>query len=236
MNRIAVYTCIIGGYDELRQPLATDGDFDFICFVGPGEKSNDRIGAWEIRELPERALSDARAAAPAASQRARYLSRWPKMHPHLLFPEYAASVWVDGNILIADGSLFSAVRARMEAGSLFSAMEHPSRDCVYDEAVKCRDMRYFGYFTLFRILAFYCFHGIRRHEGLLENNVIFRVHGAGKVVEADELWWSVLPRLGGRDQLSLVWCLRKAGLPQDRLLPEGFSTRNHPGFKYLSHK
>ena len=206
MSRIAVYTCIIGGYDELKQPLATDVDFDFICFVGPGEKTADRIGVWELRELPEQALRDARTAAPAAPQRARYLSRWPKMHPHLLLPEYAASVWIDGNILIADGTLFAAVRSKMGAGSLFCAMEHPSRDCVYDEAVKCRDMRYFGYFTLFRILAFYLLHGIPRHAGLLENNVILRVHGDRKVIAAGELWWKMLPRLGGRDQLSLVWC------------------------------
>ena len=50
MNRKVIYTCIVDGYDELRQPLAVDPDFDYICF------SNDyqqiKVGVWEIRPIP----------------------------------------------------------------------------------------------------------------------------------------------------------------------------------------
>ncbi|MCR4859335.1 MAG: DUF616 domain-containing protein, partial [Bacteroidales bacterium] len=69
MDKIAIYTCIVGGYDELQQPRVLEEGFDFICFVGRGEKTAERIGVWEIRELPE-SLGD-----PALD------SRWPKMHP-----------------------------------------------------------------------------------------------------------------------------------------------------------
>lgn len=44
MEKIAIYTCIIGGYDELQQPRVLEEGFDFICFVGPGEKTAERIG------------------------------------------------------------------------------------------------------------------------------------------------------------------------------------------------
>ena len=56
------------------------------------------------------------------------------------------------------------------------------------------------------------------------------------IVALDEMWWSRLPRLGRRDQLSLMWCLRRCGIPRDYLLPPGQNTRNHPGFRYLRHK
>ena len=52
MNNIAIYTCIVGGYDELQQPAVVEDGFDFICFVGMGEKTLDRIGVWGVRELP----------------------------------------------------------------------------------------------------------------------------------------------------------------------------------------
>ena len=44
LDRIVIYTCIIGGYDELQQPRVTEEGFDFICFVGRGEKTAERIG------------------------------------------------------------------------------------------------------------------------------------------------------------------------------------------------
>ena len=49
--RTAVYTCIIGGYDELLQPRVPDPEFDYICFVGKGEKTADRVGVWKIRDF-----------------------------------------------------------------------------------------------------------------------------------------------------------------------------------------
>ena len=72
MERIAIYTCIINDYDELQQPRVLEDGFDFICYVGRGAKTAERVGVWEIRELPE-SLGD-----PGLD------SRWPKMHPHLL--------------------------------------------------------------------------------------------------------------------------------------------------------
>ena len=51
MEKCVIYTCIVGSYDELQQPAAVDPDFDFVCFVGKGEKSADRDGVWELREF-----------------------------------------------------------------------------------------------------------------------------------------------------------------------------------------
>ncbi len=51
-DKIAIYTCIVGAYDDLLQPRVLEPGFDFICFTGRGERTAARIGAWEIRELP----------------------------------------------------------------------------------------------------------------------------------------------------------------------------------------
>ena len=224
IDRIAIYTCIIGGYDELQQPLVLEEGFDFFCYVGRGEKSAERIGAWEIRELPE-SLGN-----PTLD------SRWAKMHPHLLLPEYDCSVWIDGNIALLDGTLYRAARTKAVAGVRYSGVTHPDRDCAYEEAHKCLDMKYLSVFGLLRVWFFLWTHGLPRHAGLMENNLIFRRHNDPDIVALDELWWSKVLRLSRRDQLSLTWCLRRCGIPRDYLLPPGQNTRNHPGFKYLLHK
>ena len=100
MKKCVIYTCIIGAYDDLLQPAVTDPDFDFVCFVGKGEKTAERIGVWEIREFD------------CGLDNPRLVSRYPKMHPHVLLPEYEASVYVDGNIELLDGSIYEAARLR----------------------------------------------------------------------------------------------------------------------------
>ena len=37
-----IYTSVVGRYDLLMQPAVTDSDFDYVCFVGKGEKHSDR--------------------------------------------------------------------------------------------------------------------------------------------------------------------------------------------------
>lgn len=224
MDKIAIYTCIVGGYDELQQPAVVADGFDFICFVGQGEMTQGRIGVWDVCELP------VDFGSPT------YDARWAKTHPHELLPDYAASVWIDGNIALLDGTLYRAARTKAAAGVKYSGVTHPDRDCTYSEARKCFDMKYLNIFELLWVWAYLRVHGLPRHAGLNENNIIFRRHNDPDIVTLDEMWWSRLPRLGRRDQLSLMWCLRRCGIQRDYLLPPGQNTRNHPGFRYLRHK
>ncbi|MCQ2168260.1 MAG: DUF616 domain-containing protein [Bacteroidales bacterium] len=222
-GRIAIYTCIIGGYDILRQPASVQEGFDFICFVGKGETHPDMDGVWQIRELP---FSFGDAALD---------SRYPKMHPHELLPEYECSVWVDGNIEICDSTLFRAAVIKQSAGVKFSGVSHPSRDCVYEEARKCRDMKYFSYLQLARIWAFLAMHRFPRHYGMYEANLMFRRHNDPDIIRFDEMWWQKVLHFCRRDQMTQMWCLRECGIRRDYLLPQGQSTRNNPGFRYNLH-
>lgn len=224
MSKYVIYTCIVGGYDELLQPVVTDPDFDFVCFVGRGEKTADRIGAWAVREF-DCGLEDL-----------RIVSRYPKMHPHVLLPEYEASVWIDGNIGIADGTIYEAARSKMASGVLYSGVPHPDRDSVYSEVWTCwKWFPHLKFRDVPRIWAWLLFHGLPLRSGLMENNLIFRRHLDPAVVRLDELWWDRLLNLSLRDQLSFMWCLKKCGIPVDYFLSEGYNTRNHPGFRYLLH-
>ena len=237
MEKIVIYTCITGGYDKLLQPAAVDTDFDFVCFVGNGEKSCGRIGVWEIRELPAElpaAIASGCTREPSAQNRT-LASRYPKMHPHLLLPEYEASVWVDGNIQLQDGTVFGAARRKFAEGVLYSGVQHRDRHNPYSEALMCMKMGYFSFSRYLRLLVWLALHPSQRNAGLQENNLIFRRHNDPRIVALDELWWKKLLSVCRRDQITFMWCLRKCGIPVDYFLGEGINTRNSPGFKYLLH-
>lgn len=224
MERIAIYTCIIGAYDKLQQPAVVAPDVDFICFVGKGEKHCEQDGAWQIKEL------DVDIADP------QLLSRYPKTHPHVLLSQYEVSLWIDGNIAITDAGIYKALHTKQCAGVGYSGVAHPTRDCVYAEARKCRDMKYISDFALLKVWIWLFLHGERQHKGLMENNIIFRRHNRPEIIALDELWWERINNFCRRDQISFMWCLRRCGVPRDYLLPPGQSSRNHPGLKYLQHK
>ena len=83
--KVAVYTCITGGYDSLKDPLVVNKDVDYICFT-----DNARLNSnvWKIRSIPEelKMLSNVKK------------QRIVKICPHRYLPEYDVSVWIDGNI------------------------------------------------------------------------------------------------------------------------------------------
>lgn len=223
MNRTAIYTCITGGYDRLLQPAAADG-FDFICFVGPGEKTVERDGVWEIREL------DGGLAATAAA-----LSRWPKLNPHKALPEYEWTLWIDANICICDSSFYGQVVAAEDGGAPWTGFRHPFRDDAYEEAWRCYANDRISFRQAVSIVRFLRAEGLPRHAGMLENNVILRRSLDGAVVSVDEMWWDMYLARSARDQLTLGLCFMKCGLEPAVFQPEAVSARNHPALTYNLH-
>ena len=74
MNKIAIYTVLTGNYDELRQPEVIDETFDYICFSNDIRES--QIGIWQVRPFDNRNTNATRE------------SRYPKLNPHAVLPEY----------------------------------------------------------------------------------------------------------------------------------------------------
>lgn len=225
MSEAVIYTCITGGYDTLRQPLYVDSGFDYVCFVEPGKEAEGHAGVWELRPLPS-----------LGNLSPHSVSRWPKLNPHLALPEYRYSVWVDGNVTVADAAFYDLIRAKMASGTLLSAIKHPFRDDVYEEAYRCLayDKETFG--NLLRTVSFLKKSGYPRHAGLFENGVLLRLSAEPSVVAADELWWKLFLEYSCRDQLTSGFSFRSSGLVPDLLVPEGMSVRNHPFFVYEKHE
>ena len=160
MNRKVIYTCIVDGYDELRQPLAVDPDFDYICF------SNDyqqiKVGVWEIRPIPYSSKDKTR------------LSRFVKLMPHKALPEYEISIWMDANVQITGPEFYSAVEKAISDGHLISQVPHPFFDCVYDDMRAISIMARVPFFKVYRQYRYLRKEGFPEHFGMFENNIIFR--------------------------------------------------------------
>lgn len=220
---LAVYTCISGGYDSLRQPSAVRPGVEYLCFVPRGEKTCDNVGVWKIVEF------ESPASDPVIK------SRYPKMMPHLFLSQYDFSLYVDANVGIVSDGLYDMLEGKMASGSRFSAPSHPINDCAYDEAefvVKCsKDTLW----HVLRTVRFLKKERFPRHFGLYENGVIFRRHNIKEVMAVDSLWWKLFVKYPKRDQLLLAYCLWKYNIAIDYLLPFGENMRNSAFFSYGVH-
>lgn len=221
MNKIAIYTSLVGGYERLLQPKIIDERFDYICFSS--DINEKRVGVWEIREIPF-SCSDATR-----------LSRYVKLMPHKAFPEYEYSLWMDANIQIVGREFYDIILGHINTGMQVGHVVHPFRDCIYDDIKECIVNNRVGYWEARRQYLHLKKEGFPRHYGLYENNIILRRHNDKLVVTLFEDIWKEYCSYSKRDQFCLVYIYWKHKFSPSLLFNSTQSARNLPSLKYHLH-
>jgi len=213
-----IYTVLTGNYDRLAQPEVVDSAWDYVCFTDKAGQD----GVWKLREIPY------------ASANPILRARYAKLHPHLLLPEYELSVFMDANLCITGEAFYEHISA-LENASM-ALLEHPSRDCVYEELRYCYLKDKLSTRAAWGLLRSYKQMAMPRHFGLYETNVVLRHHRDVAVVALDKQWWRLLEASRcTRDQLSLTPALHLEGLQPALLLGRGLNARNVPYIRYSNH-
>ena len=209
-NRFAVYTVMVGDYDNIRQPLVVDDRFDYYLFTDI--KQVDIVGVWHIRDIDYYNEDKTR------------MSRFPKMKPNIVLPDYDAWLYIDANLQVAEQRLYDTFVQLFNDGVEWGYVKHGSTDCAYEEAYWSiadgleSDHKMLDYCHFLRA------EGFPKHYGLYFNNLIYRKH-TDTVNKVDDLWWSLYERFTRRDQLSLPYAFWKTpGLHISLLLPENEHT------------
>jgi Protein of unknown function (DUF616). len=212
MNGKVVYTVITGGYDALKPPEAQAADgWDFVCFTdGIGlPRGEAETATWKLRPIPWRCQDD-----PAR------LSRFPKLNPHLVLPEYDRSLYIDANMRLTD-KLLARANEELARGEICAMCRHPDRGCVYREAVELLDLGVGEPKKIFAQTKFLLGRGYPARAGLHQCNIILRAHNDPRVVAFSEAWWGMFSRFSRRDQMAADPALREAALVPAELLTPG---------------
>lgn len=188
-----IYTCLVGNYDELKQPVIIDESYDYICF------SNDffekKVGIWQIRKIPFNHPDKTR------------LSRYVKFFPNKVLSEYGYSVWMDCNLRILTENFYRAIEKQIENKSLIAQVPHiaPPIDCIYDEIKYAFKLTRVGFIEARKQYKHLKESGFPSHFGLFENNIIARFHNNDLVKKISEEWWTEYMNYTKRDQFSLMF-------------------------------
>lgn len=221
MNQFAIYTAVIGGYDNVLQPTCIDPRFDYILFSN--DISEGTCGTWRIRRIPYSNPDPTRIA------------RWVKTHPEVLLPNYSASVWIDGNVIIKTAHVYERIIELLQSNILIASMWHNERNCVYKEAEKLITIGWEQEHTFLAWTNKIWKEHYPTDKGLWETNFLFRVHSNNRIQNMDHLWWNCIDNYSRRDQLSFPYVLWKTGIECPYFLSECENVRNSSHFEYVYH-
>jgi hypothetical protein len=218
-EKIAVYTCITGGYDRILPPIDPVPGIDHILFTDRPEMP---ARGWQVRPL-----------APAAGADPALANRYHKLLPHAVLPDHDASLYLDANIRIKASlaPLFAEIFAGPEHMAVYV---HPSRRTIREECAAClaagrvRDPE-----ALRAEVAAYLADGFPDAGTLTGNSILIRRHQRPEIRAAMAAWWDLVSRHSGRDQISLPYLRWKRDLAVREIAPH-FSLQS-PYFQRYPH-
>jgi len=144
-------------------------------------------------------------------------SRIQKILAHQ-FIDTEYSIYIDANVrLLVDPQILID---RYLGDCDLAVMKHPTRDCLYDEAMTCAKRGLDDVETIIKQAKTYEDSGFAKHKGLGECNIILRRH-TPKVEEFNNAWWSEYCTHSRRDQISFPYVCDKVGI-QYKLIPDYF--------------
>ena len=192
-----VYTCLTGNYDTLRQPVYVDENWDYVCFTDDENLvAQKNVGVWKIRPLAFQERDNTRN------------SRYHKINPHKLFPEYEQSIWCDSNVNILSSYIFEQILKRKTD---ILVPVHFCRDCIYDEFAEVEKLGYDDVDVIRHQEKLLEDDGFPKKWGLAETNVLYRKHLKPEIMKTMDMWWSFVRDFSKRDQLSFTYVLWKNG-------------------------
>ena len=193
-----VYSATTGGYDDVPRVLYADNKMDYILFTDNKKLiKKKKIGVWKIKKIRYSKLDNTKNA------------RWHKTHPHILFPEYNESIWIDSNIEVLSDKLFKTIEQKK--ASLLVPL-HNLRECIYEECLAVEILKKEEVQNIEKMKNFLIEKGMPKHYGLNETGIIYRKHNSKEIIKLMEEWWYFIENYTKRDQLSFSYVLFTNGI------------------------
>jgi len=199
-----------------------DQHWDYVCFTDDLSIGKVANSSWQIRRLLYDKLDNVRN------------QRWHKIHPHILFPEYEKSIWLDANINILNKDLFADIDMALSESRLISIAPHPDRNCIYDELAVCLKLGKDNERIMRKQVELIRSAGFPEKNGLFESNIMYRDHHNDRVIEIMKDWWWWIENYSRRDQLSFPYVLWQHKLEVKPLT--NISYRYSNGISFVSHE
>lgn len=222
LPRIAVYTCIVGNYDEIMEPLFVNSNVDYFIFTDQSIGSKSKWKKIDITTLKEYSYNNG-----------TILNRKIKILPYNYLENYDYSIYIDGNIQIVADLIPLILKMGDRALGVHT---HAIRDCIYKEVSGVELLHKADPQKIFQQIDRYRLEGFPDNYGLFQNSILIRNHNSTSGKELMNLWWKEYSKEFTRDQISLPYAIWKMGLDSSEIFVLGRDVYQNPRFRIINHR
>jgi hypothetical protein len=204
-NKNVIYAFTVGEYGSLKEPLVKTEGWDYILYTNNKDMKSD---IWDIRPLSNEYESIDDPKRIAMMHRIEF---------YKLFKEssYENIVCVHGDVLIKNNLNDFLKEYELDNDDYDVAfMQHPMRDCVYDEGEAVYD-RGLDYPELInKVVNRYLTEGYPKNNGLFATGLIVMKNNNDNCINLFKTWSNEYVNGSRRDQLSVnysIWKYKKDG-------------------------
>lgn len=223
--KIVVYTSILGGYDELKEPLLKLDNIDYVAFL---EEKVDYETQWNIKRIPENIKK---------FENNTLINRYIKFHPSEIFKDdiYDYAIYIDGNIKVISDLTSMTYSINKDIG--ISLHRHQFRDCIYNEIEACRLLKKGNYKFLKEQVEKYKKEGFPNNYGMLEGTIIVSDLKSEKAINLLNDWWEEFKNSESlRDQIALPYVLWKNNIKIEEVAKLGNNLYKNPKVRVYLHE
>jgi hypothetical protein len=211
---ITILTSITGGKDNVREDQCNKVG-KFVAYTDTWQ--TDKSDIWTFKPAPDVFVDPRRN------------SRIPKILPHQ-YVDTEYSIWLDGNIALKVPANYLVDWYLKDYD--FAVFGHPTRGCLYDEALVCAQRGLDAPEKIIEQVTAYEKREFAKNKGLGECGVLIRRH-TKKMEEFNNYWWSEYCRHSRRDQISFPYVVDKLGMRVNWI--QGHVS-THEAFDYKRHE
>ena len=221
--RKVVYTINLGNYDIIRNVKKEIG-YDYFLFVDDYDNEYNNSN-WTIIFLPEKVNN----LNVSLIKKQRFI----KTHPHIFFPNYDISIYMDSTFKIKGNLDEFLLRILTPTHSIY-ILEHPERSKISSEFKLVKILKKDTLDNIERVKNRYKQKKFPDKSGLIESCLIVRKHNDKNCINIMEQWFEEIKYYSHRDQLSFNYVLWKSGI-KIKYLSKNFCFR-YLGGDYIHRK
>ena len=189
---------MVGSYDDVKK-IAKSKNWDFVFFSDLPWWRRPLLSNWKFVEIDKTIAKDP-----------TLICRWYKTHPHILFPEYERSIWIDSTIRIKNFSFIDERDKELDENECkISTAPNPYFDSVYEEAQDIVENGKDSKENVEKMIDFLKSKNQPLKEQRYETNFLWRKHKSKRMISFLEDWWFFIENYSKRDQLSINYLLNK---------------------------
>lgn len=196
-NKICVYTCITGDYDNLIEYDVKEEGIDYYFFTN---NKNFKSDFWHVIYIQDEDIDNSK------------LSKKIKILGHKLLEKYDYTVWMDGSIYPKQSiKMFINKYCDFTNYSLIG-FKHSASNCIYDEAKRCIYFKKEKEEIIEKQMSAYRKDNYPVDNGLIEAGILFRRNNDDVLKKTMFHWFNQILNFSCRDQLSFSYSAYKNNL------------------------